>query len=186
MTYTLEEISTILKNKDKNAKILILSSQTKTSNPQIIREVISSLNDNEIQIRGEAFSTLFLNNHDISDILISSLKSESKNIRSFCALILANRGDKNSVNSILTLTRDNSSMVRSCAFGALGHLRVKKASKEIHNGILDEDIEVKKSAAYAAILIGEKFTNDERKELEKYDDEFKMILKIKNSGPEGI
>ena len=48
MTYTLEEISTILKNEDKNAKILILSSQTKTSNPQIIRQVISSLNDNEI------------------------------------------------------------------------------------------------------------------------------------------
>jgi hypothetical protein len=68
-------------------------------------------------------------------------------------------------------------MVRSCAFGALGHLRIKKANKEIHSGILDENIEVKKSAVYAAILIGEKFTNDERKELEKYDDDFKIILK---------
>jgi len=38
--------------------------------------------------------------------------------------------------------------------------------------------EVKKSAAYATILIGEKFSEEEKKELKKYDDsDFEKILR---------
>ena len=69
-------------------------------------------------------------------------------------------------------------MVRSCALGALGHLRAKNARKEIHAGIFDDNIEVKKSAAFALYLIEEKFSELEKKELEKQNDgDFKKILK---------
>ena len=69
-------------------------------------------------------------------------------------------------------------MVTKCAFGALGHLRAKQAKKEIHDGIFDENIEVKKSAAFALYLIEEKLSDLERKELEKQnDDDFDKILK---------
>jgi len=110
--------------------------------------------------------------------LIDALSSESNNIKGFSALVLANRGDSNAISILELLTKDSSGMVRSCALGALGHLRAKKASKEIHNCIFDTNIEVKKSAAYATILIGEKFSEEEKKELKKYDDnDFEKILR---------
>jgi len=110
--------------------------------------------------------------------LIDALSSESNNIKGFSALVLANRGDSNAIFILELLTKDSSGMVRSCALGALGHLRAKKASKEIHNCIFDTNIEVKKSAAYAIILIGEKFSEEEKKELKKYDDsDFEKILR---------
>ena len=178
MKYNTSEISNILHNGDSFTKISILSSLSESTDPEIIIEIISALDDKEIRVRGEAFSSLFLNFNDVSEVLISSLTSESKNIRGFCALILANRGNTNSINSLINLTKDTSGMVRSCAFGALGHLRAKKASKEIHNCIFDTNIEVKKSAAYATILIGEKFSEEEKKELKKYDDsDFEKILR---------
>ena len=69
-------------------------------------------------------------------------------------------------------------MGRACAFGALGHLRMKQAKKEIHAGIFDDNIEVKKSAAFALYLIEEKLSELERKELENQsDDDFNKILK---------
>ena len=178
MPYTTKEISQILNNDNKDEKISLLSSLIDIRDSMIIREIISALDDNEIRVRGEAFSSLFLNDNDISEVLISSLTDGSKNIRSFSALILANRGNSNSINSLIDLTKDASGMVRSCAFGALGYLKAKQAKKEIHAGIFDENIEVKKSAAFALYLIGEKFSKLERKELEKQDDSnFQKILK---------
>ena len=178
MKYNTNEISNILKNGEIFTKISILSSLSGTTDPAIIREVISALDDKEIRVRGEAFSSLFLNYNDVSEILISSLTNESKNIRGFCALILANRGDINSINSLINLTKDVSGIVRSCALGALGHLRAKQAKKEIHDSIFDDNIEVKKSAAFALYLIEEKLSDLEKKELEKQNDnDFEKILK---------
>ena len=124
MPYTAKETTEILNNDNKNEKISLLSNLTEATNSKIIMQVISALDDDEIRVRGEAFSSLFLNDNDISEILISSLTDNSKNIRGFSALILANRGDTNSIDSLIDLTKDTSGMVRSCAFGALGHLRI--------------------------------------------------------------
>ena len=178
MPYTAKETTEILNNDNKNEKISLLSNLTEATNSKIIMQVISALDDDEIRVRGEAFSSLFLNDNDISEILISSLTDNSKNIRGFSALILANRGDTNSIDSLIDLTKDTSGMVRSCAFGALGHLRMKQAKKEIHAGIFDDNIEVKKSAAFALYLIEEKLSELERKELENQNDgDFEKILK---------
>tara|TARA_B100000029_G_scaffold263501_1_gene259673 strand:- start:185 stop:748 length:564 start_codon:yes stop_codon:yes gene_type:complete len=178
MNYTTKEISEILNTGDDDKKILLLSSLTEIRDFETIKQIISALDDKEIRVRGEAFSSLFLNGNDISDTLISGLKDESKNIRGFSALILANRGNTNSINSLIDLTKDANGMVRSCALGALGHLRAKNARKEIHAGIFDDNIEVKKSAAFALYLIEEKFSELEKKELEKQNDgDFEKILK---------
>ena len=178
MPYTAKETTEILNNDNKNEKISLLSNLTEATNSKIIMQVISALDDDEIRVRGEAFSSLFLNDNDISEILISSLTDNSKNIRGFSALILANRGDTNSIDSLIDLTKDTSGMVRSCAFGALGHLRMKQAKKEIHAGIFDDNIEVKKSAAFALYLIEEKLSELERKELENQNDgDLEKILK---------
>ena len=158
-------------------KVNILESLSQSSDQEIINKIISKLDDSEIEVRGEAFSSLFLNKNDISEFLIDALSSKNNNIKGFSALVLANRGDSNAISVLELLTKDSSGMIRSCALGALGHLRAKKASKEIHNCIFDTNIEVKKSAAYATILIGEKFSEEEKKELKKYDDsDFEKIL----------
>ena len=114
MPYTAKETTEILNNDNKNEKISLLSNLTEATNSKIIMQVISALDDDEIRVRGEAFSSLFLNDNDISEILISSLTDNSKNIRGFSALILANRGDTNSIDSLIDLTKDTSGMVRSC------------------------------------------------------------------------
>ena len=50
-------------NKDK---INVLESLCQSSDQEIINEIISKLDDSEIQVRGEAFSSLFINKNDIS------------------------------------------------------------------------------------------------------------------------
>ena len=163
---------------EKSKKLSTLSQLTHIKNQKIIDKIISLLDDDDISIRGEVFTTLFLNENDISERLIYALNNTSKNIRAFCTLILANRSDKKGINSIIKLTNDSSSMVRSSALGALGYLRASKAGKEIHQGIFDSDVEVKKSAAHALSLINEKLSHDEKIELEKQDDpDFEKILK---------
>ena len=142
----------ILKNLDyldKNKKITLISELTQTRDEKTIEKMISLFDNDDITIRGEVFSALFLNENDISKKLIQCLDKKSKNVRAFCSLILANRNDKNAIDAIIKLTDDISSVVRSCAFGALGHLRAKKARGKISHGIFDSDFEVKKSAAYA-------------------------------------
>jgi hypothetical protein len=47
-------------------------------------------------------------------------------------------------------------MVRSCAVGALGHLRANEASRAIQKCLDDSNIEVKKSAIKSAIDIKDK------------------------------
>ena len=178
MTLETNIILDTLDSLDKNKIISTLSQLTQINNQKIIEKIISLLDDDDIMIRGEVFSTLILNENDISEKLVNSLSKTSKNIRAFCSLILANRNDKNAITSIIKLTNDSNSIVRACAFGALGHLRAKTASKEIHLGIFDSNVEVKKSASYALILINEEFLDGEIIELEKQEDpEFRKILK---------
>ena len=102
----------ILNNGSKKDKIKVLGLLSQSTNPEIIKKIISNLDDQEIQVRGEAFSSLFLNENDISEFLIDGLRSESKYIKGFSALILANRGDSNAIPNLELLTRDPSAVSR--------------------------------------------------------------------------
>ena len=106
-------------NKDK---INVLESLCQSSDQETICKIISKLDDSEIQVRGEAFSSLFINKNDISQFLINALSSENKNIKAFSALVLANRGDTNAIPALELLSKDSSSIVGSCALGALEYL----------------------------------------------------------------
>ena len=123
-------IREILDHGTTKDKVSILESLSQSSDQEIINKIITKLDDSEIEIRGEAFSSLFLNKNDISKFLIYALSSENKNIRAFSALVLANRGDANAIPALELLAKDSSSMVESCALGALEYLRTNKSSKK--------------------------------------------------------
>ncbi|MEM2160149.1 MAG: HEAT repeat domain-containing protein [Candidatus Nitrosotenuis sp.] len=150
---TLEQIRKILETGSKKEKLKVLESTSDVFDPKILQVVISVFDDPDIELRGEAFSALLLNNNDISEILLSSLQSQSKNIRGYCALVLANRNERKAIPRIIQLTDDESAMVRSCAVGALGFLKAKEASSAIQKCLDDSNIEVKKSAIKSAIDI---------------------------------
>ena len=121
-------IREILDHGTTKDKISILESLSQSSDQEIINKIITKLDDSEIEVRGEAFSSLFLNKNDISKFLIDALISENKNIKAFSALVLANRGDVNAMPALELLAKDQNSMVRSCALGALEYLRANKAT----------------------------------------------------------
>ena len=127
----LARIQEILDSGTKDDKISIIESLSQSSDQKVINKIITKLDDSEIEIRGEAFSSLFLNKNDISKFLIDALSSENKNIKAFSALVLANRGDVNAIPRLELLSKDPNSMVRDCALGALEYLRTNKASKKI-------------------------------------------------------
>ena len=129
-----QSIHEILDSGTKDDKINILESLSQSADQETINQVITKLDDSEIEVRGEAFSSLFLNKNDISQFLISALSLENKNVRAFSSLVLANRGDTNAIPALELLSKDPSSMVRDCALGALEYLRTNKASAEIDNG----------------------------------------------------
>jgi HEAT repeat protein len=165
-----ENVSKIFDSDSKEDKIRLLESLANCDEPELITKIISKLDDPDIEVRGEAFSSLVLNENDISNQLIQNLKSESKNIRGFSALVLANRRNVEAVSEIIYLIKDQSGMVRACALGALGYLKAKQASKEIHECFSDSNLEVKKSALKAALDIGDIISNEEIKELSKEND----------------
>ena len=107
-------------------KISIIESLSQSSDQKIVDKIITKLDDSEIEVRGEAFSSLFINKNDISQFLIDALSSENKNIKAFSALVLANRGDVNAISSLELLAKDPSSVVSSCALGALEYLKANK------------------------------------------------------------
>ncbi len=169
-------------------KIKILEILESTEDFKIIKKMINCLDDSDIKVRGEAFSSLILNKNKISILLIESLKDSSKNVRGFVSLVLANRNDTSAIPAIINLVNDERSMVRSCALGALGHLRAKEAKDTVHNCILDPNIEVRKSALQAMINLEGKISEKEVLEISKEKD-FELeqlIVKLKKSGPEGI
>ena len=180
--------SEILDSGTSQEKIKLLENLECADDSKIIIKIINCLNDPDIRVRGEAFSSLVLNKNKISNFLIDALKDSRKNIRGFGALVLANRNDTFSIPQIVNLLKDEHSMVRSCALGALGHLRAEEAKNIIHNYIFDSNIEVRKSALQALIILDEKISEKEILEITKEKDEEidQLIIKIKKSGPEGI
>ena len=126
----LARIQEILDSGTNDDKISIIESLSQSSDQEVINKIITKLDDSEIEIRGEAFSSLFLNKNDISKFLIDALSSENKNIKAFSALVLANRGDANAIPALELLAKDSSSMVESSALGALEYLRTNKSSKK--------------------------------------------------------
>ena len=126
----LARIQEVLDSGTRDDKINVLESLSHSDDQKIINEIITKLDDSEIEVRGEAFSSLFLNKNDISKFLIDALSSENKNIKAFSALVLANRGDANAIPALELLAKDSSSMVESCALGALEYLRTNKSSKK--------------------------------------------------------
>ena len=182
------DVKEILENGSSEEKIKTLEKLANVDDYEVIKKIIFCLDDPDIQVRGEAFSSLILNKNNITDLLISNLKNSRKNIRGFSSLVLANRNDSVAIPAIMELTKDERSMVRSCALGSLGHLKAKQAKDTVHRCILDSNLEVKKSALQAMIDLEETISENEIKEISKEKDEeiSHLIIKLKNSGPEGI
>jgi HEAT repeat protein len=177
----LENISKVLECGSSKEKIKILETLDNVDNPEILEKIISQLDDDDIQVRGEAFSSLLLNKKKISDFLINNLNVTNKNIRGFASLVLANRNETSAIPEIIKLAKDERSMVRSCALGALGYLKAKEAKDTFMEALSDSNIEVKKSALQAIIdleiPISEKIINGNFKE--KDNEIEKMISLIK-------
>ena len=173
---TPEQIERIMHSDSKEEKIKILELTCKCRDSATLNTIISALDDADIQIRGEAFSALVLNENDISDVLIQSLNSQSKNVRGYSLLVLANRNDRNAIPKIIDLASDESAMVRSCAVGALGHLKVADAISIIRKHIEDPNPEVRKSAIKAAIDIGDETVFAKLDEMSKEDPEIRNLF----------
>ncbi|QLH05922.1 HEAT repeat domain-containing protein [Nitrosopumilus ureiphilus] len=177
----MENISKVLESGNSQEKIKILETLDKTDNPIILEKIISKLDDDDIQVRGEAFSSLVLNENDISNFLIKSLKSTSKNIRGFASLALANRNETDAIPEIIKLAKDEHSMVRSCAIGALGHLKAKEIEEIFLESLLDSNLEVRKSALHAIIVLKISVPEEKKNEINKQKDSEmeKLLLKLK-------
>lgn len=182
----MENISKILEAGNSKEKIRILEDLEDTTDPKIIEKIISKLDDDDIQVRGEAFSTLILNKNKISDFLIKNLNSANKNIRGFTSMVLANRNETSAIPEIIKLVRDESSMVRSCAIGSLGHLKAWQARDIFLESLLDSNLEVKKSALQAVIDLEIKIPKDIMNEIikEKDSEIKKLLCKLKDDKPE--
>ena len=177
----LEKILKILEIGNNEEKIKILESLEHSDNPQILEKIILKLDDDDIQVRGEAFSSLVLNENKIADILIENLNSPNRNIRGFTALVLANRMDMKAIPEMIKLTNDDRSMVRACAIGALGHLKAKEAKRIFLDSLLDSNLEVRKSSLQAIINLDISVSDSKIKEMvrEKDHEIEKLISKIK-------
>ncbi|MFQ5782855.1 MAG: HEAT repeat domain-containing protein [Nitrosopumilus sp.] len=185
----MENISSVLESGNSEEKIKILETLDSTDNPVILEKIISKLDDDDIQVRGEAFSSLVLNKNKISNFLIKSLNSASKNIRGFVSLVLANRNEITAIPEIIKLAKDERSMVRSCAIGALGYLKAQEAKEIFLESLLDSDLEVRKSALQAIIDLNITISEEKIKKIiqEKDPEIEKLLSQLKKcSGPEGI
>lgn len=178
-----EELKKIIELGSKEEKIDSLELEIDVEDPKILSLIVSELDDKDIEVRGEAFSTLMLNENDISEILIEGLKNQNKNIRGYSALILANRNDRKAIAKIVELTSDESAMVRSCAVGALGHMKANQACLAIRRCLDDSNLEVKKSAIKSAIDIGDRNLLEKLDELSKENDPEieKLLVLAKNN-----
>ena len=173
----MENISNVLELGSCEEKIKILEMLDCTDDPEILEKIILKLDDDDIKVRGEAFSSLVLNENKISNLLIKSLSSASKNIKSSASLVLANRNDTTAIPEIIRLAKDEDSMVRSCAIGALGHLKALKAKEIFLESLLDSDSEVKKSAIQAIIDLDIAIPESKMKEIiREKDPEIKKLI----------
>jgi len=177
----LENISKVLEFGSSDEKIKILETLDDIDNPEILEKVISKLDDDDIQVRGEAFSSLVLNKNKISNFLINSLDAANKNVRGFASLVLANRNETSAIPEIIKLVKDERSMVRSCALGALGYLKAQEAKDVFLEALSDSNLEVKKSALQAIIDLKIWISDEKIKEIfkEKDSEIEKMIFSIR-------
>ena len=177
----MENILKILETGESQKKIEILETLHDTHNLKILQQIISRLNDDSIQVRGEAFNALVLNQNKISKILIKNLNSTNKNIKGFTSLVLANRNDKDAIPEIIKIVNDKHERVRSCAIGALGYLKAENISEIILKLISDSSLEVQISALNAAIQTKISIPEQKIKEISKNDDvQIKnLLLKLK-------
>lgn len=166
----MENISEVLELGSYEEKIKILEILDCTDNPEILEKIILKLDDDNIQVRGEAFSSLVLNENKISNFLIKSLNSASKNIRGFASLVLANRNEITAIPEIIKLAKDECSMVRSCAIGSLGYLKAQEAKDIFLEALLDSNLEVRKSAIQAIIDLNITISESQMKEIIKEND----------------
>ena len=166
----MENILEILETGSNEEKIKILKTLECTQNSETLEKIILKLDDENIQVRGEAFSSLVLNKNKISNFLIKSLNSTNKNIRGFTTLILANRNERASISEIMKLANDEHSIVRSCVIGALGYLKAKEAKEIFLESLLDSNLEVRKSALQAIIDLNIIISDDKIKEIMKEKD----------------
>ena len=176
-----EEILRILETGESQKKIEILEMLHDTDNLKILQQIISRLNDDSIQVRGEAFNALLLNQNEISKILIENLNSTNKNIKGFTSLVLANRNEKNAIPEIIKIVNDKHERVRSCAIGALGYLKAENISEIVLKLILDSSLEVQISALNTAIQTKISIPEEKIKEISKNNDvQIKnLLLKLK-------
>jgi len=177
----LENISNVLELGSCEEKIKILETLDRTDNPEILEKIILKLDDDDIRVRGEAFSSLVLNENKISNFLIKSLNSASKNIRGFTSLVLANRNETTAIPEIIKLVKDERSMVRSCAIGALAYLKAQEAKEIFLESLLDSDLEVRKSAIQAIIDLNITISENKIKEIikEKDPEIEKLLFQVK-------
>ena len=177
----MENIIKILQSKEIERKIKVLETLYNTNDLKILEEIILRLNDDSIQVRGEAFNALLLNKNKISKILINNLSSSNKNIRGFTSLVLANRNEKNAIPEIIKLVEDEYGMVRSCAIGALGYLKAENITNVILKSLLDSNLDVQKSAIQIAIQLDIIVSEQEIKEISKNNDQQinNLLLKLK-------
>ncbi|MBI1662197.1 MAG: HEAT repeat domain-containing protein [Nitrosopumilus sp.] len=177
----MKNIVKVLETGSSEEKIKILETLDKTDDPEILQKIISKLDDDDIKVRGEAFSSLVLNKNKISNFLTQNLNSTSKNIRGFAALALANRNEIDAISKIVKLAKDERSMVRSCAIGALGHLKAKEAKDVFLDSVLDTNVEVRKSAIQAIIDLKFSISEERIKEISNDADPelLKMLSKLK-------
>jgi len=181
LNQNLENISKVLELGSSEEKIKILETLDNIDNSEILEKIILKLDDDDIKVRGEAFSSLILNKNKISNFLINNLDASNKNIRGFTSLVLANRNDTNAIPQIIKLAKDERSMVRSCALGALGHLKAQEAKEIFLEGLSDSNLEVKKSALQAIIDLKISISDEKINEILKEKDHEieKMISLIK-------
>ncbi len=177
----MDNILKILELGNNDEKIKILETLDDTYNTEILEKIILKLNDDNIQVRGEAFSSLVLNKNKISDSLIKNLNSEDKNIRSFSTLVLANRNEVNSIPEIMKLAKDEQSIVRSCVIGALEHLKAQEAKEIFLKSLLDSNLEVRISALHAIVNLNITISEDKMKQIMKEKDPEieKLLSKLK-------
>tara|TARA_Y100000758_G_C15911217_1_gene371524 strand:+ start:179 stop:715 length:537 start_codon:yes stop_codon:yes gene_type:complete len=177
----LEKILEILESGSSKEKIKILETLEKIDEPKILEKIIMKLDDDDIQVRGEAYSSLVLNENKISNFLIKNLSSTSKNIRGFTSLILANRNETSTIPEIIKLAKDEHSSVRSCVIGSLGFLKAYEAKEIFIQSLLDSNLEVKKSALKAIIDLDIKISNEMMIEISKESDYKieKLVSKLK-------
>ena len=177
----LENISKVLEFGNSKEKIKILETLNNEGDPNMLEKIILKLDDDDLEVRGEAFSSLLLNKNKISNFLINNLSTTNKNIKSFTSLVLANRNEISAVPEIIKLVKDESSTVRSCALGALGHLKAIEAKGIFLEALLDSNIEVKKSALHAIIDLKIQLSEEKINEIlkEKDPEIEKMISLIK-------